>query len=132
MREQDSERLAQINSVRAMLDWLEEHPEVELPMGLLYDREIWVPVYDDEEAKTHFFGVAKAFGTYEKDFSDPDKIRLVKKFGHINLTTTIARHKVCTKRIVQKTVDVEEWDCEPLLSAAEMAQLDGASAEVSA
>lgn len=127
---EQTERLETINSVRAMLDWLEEHPEVELPMGLTYDREIWTPIYNDEEAKAKFFQVAKAFGTYDKDFSDPDKIRLIKRFGRVCLTTQIARNKVCTKRIVQKTIDVEEWDCEPLLSAAEMAQLDGA--EVSA
>lgn len=48
---------------------------------------------------------------------------MVKRFGSVTLVAEINRDKVCVKKTVKRLVDVEEYDCEPLLSQVEIQQL---------
>jgi hypothetical protein len=125
--EEIQKRREKIDDVRDMLDWLEANPDTELPLGF-NSFEIWHSSYESG-SKERFLETAKAFGTCEKS-SDDKEFKVTIRFGSVKLSASIARDQVCTKRTVMKTVAVDEWDCEPLLSQTEIQQI-GQEAAVS-
>ena len=111
------ERQQKINDLREMLDWLEDNPHVEvnLPSG----SHKWFP----SSCKDGFLATAKKLGNCEKDFSDADDFSLIKHFGTASIRLTIPRSAVCRKVTVMK--EVEDWECDPLFSTAEIAEIGG-------
>jgi hypothetical protein len=88
--------------------FLLDHSEVELGVGLS------IPVYMFGE-KDRFLTAAKAFGSGAKNVDD-NYMRFTPA-GTV-LVLTIERSSVCRK------VQEEKWECEPLLSQTEEAQLE--------
>ena len=117
-------RLEQINSVRAVLDWLEAHPEVDLP----YDFRNGGFMITSVNTKDELRELARAFGECEKEFRD-DNFYLRKWFGNVSLYAFTGRGEVCERVVVgTETVperiepaferEIVEWRChEPLLEA---------------
>lgn len=105
-----------IDGVRQMLDFLEANPEVDLPHDF-GKFSIWF-LFDKEP----FLATVKAFGTLEKEVKGKE-LHAVKTFGPARLVAEINQEKICTKKTVKRLVDVEEYDCEPLLSQVEIQQL---------
>jgi len=111
-----------INDSRVLLDWLEAHPEVDLPYNVQYGMLI-ASVNTKDELAT----LARAFGECEKEFAD-DSFYLRKRFGSTQLYAFTARQQVCervvvgTEEIPEQVVparvrEIVEWRCaEPLLN----------------
>jgi hypothetical protein len=112
-----------INDVRKMLDFLEANPEIKLP-NRLAQPQIWF--FGDKDG---FLRSVRAFGACEKKV-DGHEIHVTKTFGSVKLVAEVNRDAVCIKKTVMKTVPVEEWDCQPLLSPAEIQQIGQESATV--
>jgi hypothetical protein len=106
-----------IDGVRQMLDFLEANPQVTLPRSL--DRfAIWFFGEKDE-----FLQSVKHFGSCEKSIVDKE-LHVTKMFGSVKLVAEVNRDQRLHKANVMKTVqEVDEWDCEPLLSQAEIQQI---------
>ncbi len=110
------ERQQKINDTRAMLDWLEANPIVDI--GTLIDK--YTLYYFIQKDK--FIEAVRAFGTCEKEVTG-SYFKVTKSFGSVRLVAEIPREEVCTKRTVTKEVEVEEWVCEPLLSEKEVEEI---------
>lgn len=118
-------RIEQIADARAVLDWLENHPEVELPYDFRYGFLI-AGINTKDELAT----LARAFGESEKEFVD-DGFYLRKRFGGTQLYAYTARQEVCERVVVgteevpervipASTREVVEWRChEPLLNGGD-------------
>lgn len=105
-----------IAGLKEMIAFLEDNPEIPLPTN---SEEQVIHFWSFMDlAKEDFLATAKALGTFEKKV-DGDKFLLMKKFGAVTLTASIDRSKVCTKTTVIKSVPVDEWECEPLMSQTE-------------
>jgi hypothetical protein len=112
-----------LNDVRAVLDWLEAHPEVPLP----YDIDCGGFMISSVNLKEELQQLAREFGECEKEFSD-DSFRLRKRFGTSSLYAFTERKEVCERVVVGTeevpervqpayTREIVEWRCtEPLLS----------------
>jgi hypothetical protein len=100
-----TEREQMIADQRAMLDWLEEHPEVDVRFS---PASMW---YLSDSDKDKFFAAAKAMGEYTQTMRDVDLL-LTKHFGSARFQASIAKDIVCQKRT--KTATVEEWYCPEL------------------
>jgi hypothetical protein len=97
-------------------DFLEATPDVRLPRSM--DRfAIW---FFGE--KDNFLDSVRHFGTCEKSVVDKE-LHVTKTFGSVKLVAEVNRDAVCIKKTVMKTVPVDEWDCQPLLSPAEIQQI---------
>lgn len=123
-----------VSGYRALADWYEAHPDAPMPYEpgatvLSFDRE------DADEARR----IAKMLGTFEKD-GDDKFFRLSKAFGGVKLEFVFYRDRVCQPRVVgtktvmvpaaappivppdtpmvEKQIDIVEWDCPPLLGDA--------------
>jgi hypothetical protein len=118
--EQKEKREEIIVGLQKMLRFLEANPEVPLP-NCSEEQVIQFYSFMNLE-KEDFVATAKAFGTFDKEVVG-DKFVIRKTFGAVTLTGSIDRTKVCTKQTVKKLVEVEEWNCEPLLSQAEFEQI---------
>lgn len=117
-----NERLQTINDVRALLDWLETHEEVDLPYDFTNGFMISAPTERDEIA-----ALARSFGECEKQFAD-DHFYLRKRFGSASLYGFTSRAKVCERVVVGTEMvperitpayerEIVEWRCdEPLLN----------------
>ena len=94
--------------LRELADFYDEHPEI------CSDRKIIINHYVLNRAE--FLDLAKHLKPFKKDPSDK-YYSLVRMFGPIKLDVYCERDLICTKRMVTKTIEVEEWDCpEHLLS----------------
>lgn len=114
--EEIQKRQERINDVRKMLDFLEANPEVKLPRSM--DRfAIW---FFGE--KNTFLESVKHFGTCEKPIVDKE-LHVTKTFGGVKLVAEVNRDAVCVKKSVKRLVEVDQWDCQPLLSKAEIQQI---------
>jgi hypothetical protein len=114
--EELQKRQEKINDVRRMLAFLEATPDVRLPRSM--DRfAIW---FFGE--KDNFLDSVRHFGTCEKSVVDKE-LHVTKTFGSVKLVAEVNRDAVCIKKTVMKTVPVDEWDCQPLLSPAEIQQI---------
>ena len=102
-----TERQRLIDDQRAMLDWLEANPGVEVMGGYNY-RSI--------HSKEKFLATAKALGSFEKKIEN-DYIKLTRAFGTAKIIIEAPRNTVCTK--IKEAV----WECEPLLSNDEIEAL---------
>lgn len=105
----------QIDDYREMLDWIEQHPELQFTLP---PPRKW---FFGKEGKQPFLDTVKAFGDCEKDFSSEREIKVIKRFGTNHIEIEIARSVICEKVTVMKAV--EEWQCPSLLSEAEMSEL---------
>lgn len=114
------ERQQTLSDIRELLDFVESRPEIELS-GSFTTFYLYPSLWSDE-GKVAFWHTIKALGSFEKDFMDT-KLKIIKRFGNARICMEVSRDKVCTKRTVRKMVDVEEWDCGPLLSEAELAEV---------
>jgi hypothetical protein len=114
--EEIQERQEKIDGVRQMLDFLEANPEVKLPRS--FDRfAIWFFGEKDE-----FLEAVKHFGSCEKSVVEKE-LHVTKSFGCVKLVAEVNRDAVCVKKTVKRLVDVDEYDCQPLLSASEIQQI---------
>lgn len=114
-------RATNIADARAMLDFIEAHPTIPFPKhGIgVYD---W---YYNEADKDKFLGAARGFGAFEKKIIDghEPKYQIAKHFGQSKIVFEIPQSVVCRKVTVVK--EVEEFQCDPLLSQAETDELFG-------
>ena len=94
--------------LRELADFLDEQPEF---LGHPY-----FSILKHVDNREQFLELARKLGTFEKEVSD-EHYNLNRMFGPIKLQVYCERDVVCTKRIVTKTIEVEEWNCpEHLLS----------------
>ena len=94
--------------LRELADFLDEQPEF---LGHPY-----FSILKNVDNREQFLDLARKLGTFEKEVSD-EHYNLNRMFGPIKLQVYCDRDVVCTKRIVTKTIEVEEWNCpEHLLS----------------
>ena len=102
-----AERQAFTAGLRAVADWLDEHPEVGLPFPRL---AIYSSSYGHGRAIEEGAAFARAAGRCEKSTDEgTDRFNLTRTFGPIALIWTATRSAVCEKSTVTKTV--EEWVC---------------------
>jgi hypothetical protein len=114
------------DSLRAIAQWYDEHPEVK-PMEDL----ITFTDYRDPANKEEAAAIAKALVPFTKKFS-ANYITLTRDFGACHLKFVWNREVVCEKRVTGKKwveeryipgtfvaaheEEVVEWDCKPLLA----------------
>lgn len=122
---QQQQRQQAINDTRTMLDWLEAHPEVDLPYDIQFGMLIASVNTKDELAV-----LARAFGECEKEFAD-DHFYLRKRFGCTQLYAFTSRQQVCERVVVGTEAipeevrpayikEIVEWRCtEPLLNGGD-------------
>jgi len=113
------------NALRRIADWIEVHPELDLPSERCLS--FYTPVTKDDLAK-----YARAFGDCKKLLSE-DFARVSKDFGGVRLEAIVYRSEVCERVVVGKKVipetiipailvpeheeDIIEWKCpESILS----------------
>lgn len=113
------------NALRAVADFYEGHEEIPLPGTSMQNSSC------DLDNKHTYALVAKALGSFEKNYSD-QFITISKNIGGINLQFTAYRHVVCERVVVgTKTVpaqviperfveehdeEIVEWKCGSILS----------------
>jgi hypothetical protein len=135
-------RTAYTDGLRAVADWLDQHPEVPLPyLGAAIDGDIRsvLPIFlvDDATARDDLAAITRAMGTASKAVNrDGDRFQVYRRFEGLIVMAQAPREQVCTRvvtgtedqvveevvtpaviRKIVKTVDVVEWQCEPLLAA---------------
>lgn len=93
-------RQQQINDQRAMLDWLEQHPDVKV---FFADAQCILFPHEKEE----FASITKQLGTFEKETEGSD-LKLVKRFGTANFNVTIPLAAVGEKTVAMK--EIETWN----------------------
>jgi len=93
--------------LRELADFLEEHPELASERVATIHKSTW--------EKDKFLEFAQQLKPFEKDPNDAH-YNIFRMFGPIKFEVYCARSLVCTKRMVTKTVEVEEWDCPKILS----------------
>lgn len=114
---QRNKRQRNIDDCRELLDFLEANPGVPGMPNMAY-------TYFWSGGKDEFLKAAKALGTFEKE-KDGDNLVLRRRFGSAKIEFHIPQSAVCRKVTVMK--EVEEYECDPLLSADEMAELEAAA-----
>lgn len=99
----DNNRQQRIDDTRAMLTWLEGHPNLELPFPLLSEMgfQLCTPTTREDMA-----ALAREFGECEKEFVD-DCFYLRKRFGLVSMFGYTGRGQVCERIVVGKE-DVPE------------------------
>ena len=96
--------------LRELADFLDENPD----FADNNNREIIFYNYVCKQER--FLELAQQLGPFEKDINDT-YYTLQRTFGPIKVQVYCDRDLICTKRMVTKTIEVEEWDCpEHLLS----------------
>ena len=95
-----------------MLDWFEANPKVQLP-NRIDNFGLWF--FGDKQP---FLETVKTFGSCEKKFEGRELL-VTKRFGALKLVASINREKVCTLKRVVKEIQVDEWECLPLLTEEE-------------
>jgi hypothetical protein len=105
-------KLSTADSLRLLADWYEQHPDMPAPEAL----RVYSFGSDAEKVRE----IARALGTFDKDHRDAF-LELSRRFGSLRIDIIVHHEAVCTKRKVMKMVEVEEWDCEPLLADEEAA-----------
>lgn len=137
--ETDQERAAYIEGLRQVADWLEAHPEVELPwLGFEPKLSIYLVGYAQREPLA---AIARAMGSFEKIANGDDYFQIVRRFAGIAVVAQASRDEVCEKVVVgttevteevpdpvalaavpkvtvTKTVEQVEWRCGSLLAPA--------------
>jgi hypothetical protein len=103
-----------ISSMRELLDWLTDHPEVKRPYHLM-GREFYIYLFGDD-SRAQLATIARAMGKAEKR-ADGDKYRVSRKFGTITLIAQANRADVC-ERVVVGTREVEVEEPDPAALAA--------------
>jgi len=114
------DRLEQLNDMRRLLDWLEQHPSVPLPTE--FDNGLNIFRLD---TKDEAIQLAKTFGSCEKRFNE-NMLYLTKRFGSTKLTALFTRSNVCERVVVGREVvpeqvtaayerEIVQWKCEPIL-----------------
>jgi len=110
--------------LRAAADFWEAHPEIKLP----YTQQLDYAHLDEKEEAA---AVMRALGACEKIYNG-EYFHIRKKMGAGALDFLFYRSKVCTRKVVgvetqpaifveahtipAKTVEIVEWDCEPILA----------------
>ena len=114
------------NGLRAIADFVETHPELHLPNDELCCFSM------DEKAQAA--AVLLALKPCKKNYGET-VFYITREFGPVTLKYYFNRNSVCTPRVVGKKivpaepmkiidarpeheVDIIEWDCEPILTAA--------------
>ena len=106
-----------IDDARQMIDFLEANPEV--PVEPI-DIKIFFHSFVEGRDKESFIKATRSLGAFEKEQSLGDFVA-VKRFGSSRLKLAINQNEVCKKVTVMR--EVEEWECSPLLSPAEVQEL---------
>lgn len=131
-RNEMSEHEAYANGLREIAGWIEGHPEIALPTGVLSNYAL----NTKEEAKA----LLSALKPCSKDYTD-EMFYIRRKFGAVTLSFAFYRKEVCIRRKVGEKIvpkqeiperlvparvvdehveDVYEWDCtKPLLELPE-------------
>ena len=108
--------------LRELADFYDEHPDFISCSEHTF--------YKYTSGREVFIELAKSLGPFEKG-NDGDNYTLFRMFGPIKLQLYCSRDLVCTKRMVTKTVEVEEWKCPGhLLSSTEKGGTSNATARV--
>lgn len=116
------ERQRKLNDTRAILDWLETHPEIALPSEVEYGLSISAMDGKDDALK-----LVRAFGTCDKRFAG-DTLVISKKFGSTILKAILFRNQVCERVVISTEVvpekiepehvrEIVEWKCDPILES---------------
>lgn len=116
-----NERQQKLNDTRAMLDWLEAHPDVPLPQEIDFGG---FAIYS-MDTKQDALLLAREFGAARKEY-DGSFLHLSKKFGTQALRAVFNRESVCERVVVGTEVvperveperirEIIEWRCEPIL-----------------
>lgn len=115
------------NSLRAIADWIEAHPEVAIPS----DNSLTIYSMDTkDEAAT----LVRAMGSCNKRYDD-SYLTVEKSFGPIRLRAVFSREQVCKRVVVgvetipaefveartrpAHTKEIVKWECEPILAPTE-------------
>lgn len=96
----DQQKMSQ--GLRELADFLDEQP---IFLGTPFFSMLRLV-----KTRNQFLDLAQRLGTFTKDVSD-EHYNLNRMFGPIQLQVYCDRNVVCTKRMVTKTIEVEEWDC---------------------
>ena len=114
--------LEYVQGLRLLADWYEAHPETELP----YEAERVAYIFVE---KTGLQALLGAFGGHWTKTARDGLFYATRMFGPLTLTALIAQSAVCTARVVgtkvlpampERTIDVLEWDCAPILETEVM------------
>lgn len=140
------ERAAYTQGLREIADWLDAHPEVELPYlnssstgSLVPTLTIMLGSWNDDQ-REQMATIGRAMGTFDKHARpNGDRFTIYRRFAGIVLAATADRDEVCERVVVAtrevteevpdpealaavplvsvtKTVEDVEWVCRPLLA----------------
>jgi hypothetical protein len=101
------------NRLRQLADWFDQRPEFPLPVdeGKMYD------FFHYGNDKDGFLAAVRSLGSGAKEFSNDD-VKFLPKIGEaFHFVLDAARSTVCRK------VQEEKWECDPLFSQEEEAEL---------
>lgn len=144
--EQDPERAAYTQGLREVADWLDAHPEVELPYLTSKATGTWEPTLTimlgswSDDQREQMATTGRAMGQFAKHANpDGDRFAIYRRFAGIALAVTADRDEVCERVVVStkevteevpdpealkavptvtvtKTVEEVRWECRPLLA----------------
>jgi hypothetical protein len=146
----DPARTAYIAGLREIADFLETHPDVELPYLTSIQTGRWENTLDvyltgsGQRAQLAAYG--RALGKFEKTANSGDRFKIFRRFGGITLVVSAGRDEVCERVVVGTTevtrevpdpeilatvptitvtemVDEVRWECRPLLQDVAAAHL---------
>ena len=111
----ESERAAYTRGLREIADWLDAHPEVDLPhlgSGALPDDVPSLNIYVlswTGDARARLAAVGRAMGRFDKvvtDIGPKGRMNLVRQFGGVRIVASADRDEVC-RRVVVSSHEVE-------------------------
>jgi hypothetical protein len=125
------------DSLRAIADWYEAHPEIPLPGD---DTLTNYAVCTREHAES----LIRGLGNCKKDY-DETSFTISRRFGVLNVRFYFSRSEVCKKVVVGSriepeqivparvipahTVDVVEWECMPVMSLKQIEEVSAPQIE---
>jgi hypothetical protein len=115
------EKLTFAQSLRAIADWYDAHPEIEPPLHAV---SVAISETDSHE---HALALAKALAPCRKEYSDTLLV-LSRVFGQIEMRHVFYRSAVCERVVLGKESvperiipaherEIVEWECHPLLAS---------------
>ncbi len=143
MTEKPETRTAYTDGLRAVADWLDQHPEVPLPyLGAVIAGDVRpvLPIFlvNDATARADLAVITRAMGKASKSVNVAgDRFQVYRGFEGLIVMAQAPREQVCTRvvtgtedreveetvtpavtRKIVKAVEIVEWTCEPLLAEA--------------
>lgn len=118
----NTDRQQRINDMRAMLDWLEAHPEVKAPYPISTAESWSIYCHDDKAA---FMTAVAAFnGDHEPPSESLGDIEVSRRFGSYTLNVRGEADAICEKVVVgHETKEIVEWRLPEFNGVADVADV---------